>query len=48
MTAATGRKTLCLRSRATGSTAGVVAALLLAGIVWFVTFEQTAITTLPR
>ena len=28
--------------------AGVVAALLLAGIFWFVTFEQTAITTLPR
>jgi formate dehydrogenase gamma subunit len=28
--------------------AGVVAALLLAGLVWFVTFEQTAITTLPR
>jgi hypothetical protein len=28
--------------------AGVVAALLLAGIYWFVTFEQTAITTLPR
>jgi len=27
--------------------AGVVAALLLAGIYWFVTFEQTAITTLP-
>jgi cytochrome b subunit of formate dehydrogenase len=27
--------------------AGLVAALLLAGIVWFVTFEQTAITTLP-
>jgi cytochrome b subunit of formate dehydrogenase len=27
--------------------AGVVAALLLAGIFWFVTFEQTAITTLP-
>jgi cytochrome b subunit of formate dehydrogenase len=27
--------------------AGVVAALLLAGIVWFVTFEQTAIQTLP-
>jgi formate dehydrogenase gamma subunit len=26
--------------------AGVVAALLLAGIYWFVTFEQTAITTL--
>ena len=26
--------------------AGVVAALLLAGIFWFVTFEQTAITTL--
>jgi len=25
--------------------AGVVAALLLAGIYWFVTFEQTAITT---
>jgi cytochrome b subunit of formate dehydrogenase len=28
--------------------AGVVAALLLAGIYWFVTFEQTAITTLPQ
>ena len=28
--------------------AAVVAALLLAGIYWFVTFEQTAITTLPR
>jgi formate dehydrogenase gamma subunit len=27
--------------------AGVVAALLLAGIYWFVTFEQTAITTVP-
>ena len=27
--------------------AGVVATLLLAGIYWFVTFEQTAITTLP-
>ncbi len=27
--------------------AGVVAALLLAGIFWFVTFEQTAIETLP-
>ena len=27
--------------------AGVVAALLLAGIYWFVTFEQTAIETLP-
>lgn len=27
--------------------AGVVAALLLVGIYWFVTFEQTAITTLP-
>jgi cytochrome b subunit of formate dehydrogenase len=27
--------------------ASVVAALLLAGIYWFVTFEQTAITTLP-
>jgi len=27
--------------------AGVVAALLLAGIYWFVTFEQTAIATLP-
>jgi hypothetical protein len=26
--------------------AGVVAALLLAGIYWFVTFEQTAIDTL--
>jgi cytochrome b subunit of formate dehydrogenase len=28
--------------------AGVAAALLLAGIYWFVTFEQTAITTLPQ
>jgi cytochrome b subunit of formate dehydrogenase len=27
--------------------AGLVAAVLLAGIYWFVTFEQTAITTLP-
>jgi len=27
--------------------AGVAAALLLAGIYWFVTFEETAITTLP-
>jgi hypothetical protein len=27
--------------------AGVLAMLLLAGIVWFVTFEQTAIQTLP-
>ena len=27
--------------------AAVVAALLLAGIYWFVTFEQTAIATLP-
>jgi cytochrome b subunit of formate dehydrogenase len=27
--------------------AGLVALLLLAGIYWFVTFEQTAITTLP-
>jgi formate dehydrogenase gamma subunit len=27
--------------------AGVVAALLLAGIYWFVTFEHTAITTVP-
>ncbi len=28
--------------------AGIVGALLLAGLYWFVTFEQTAITTLPR
>jgi cytochrome b subunit of formate dehydrogenase len=27
--------------------AGILGALLLAGIYWFVTFEQTAITTLP-
>jgi len=27
--------------------AGVVALLLLVGVLWFVTFEQTAITTLP-
>ncbi len=27
--------------------ASLAAALLLAGIYWFVTFEQTAITTLP-
>jgi cytochrome b subunit of formate dehydrogenase len=28
--------------------AGVLALVLLAGVYWFVTFEQTAITTLPR
>jgi cytochrome b subunit of formate dehydrogenase len=39
---------LAKRQRIFLPVAGVVAALLLAGIYWFVTFEQTAITTLPR
>jgi cytochrome b subunit of formate dehydrogenase len=39
---------LAKRQRVFVPVAGVVAALLLAGIYWFVTFEQTAITTLPR
>jgi formate dehydrogenase gamma subunit len=38
---------LAKRQRVFVPVAGVVAALLLAGIYWFVTFEQTAITTLP-
>jgi formate dehydrogenase gamma subunit len=38
---------LARRQRIFLPVAGVVAALLLAGIYWFVTFEQTAITTLP-
>jgi formate dehydrogenase gamma subunit len=38
---------LARRQRVFLPVAGVVAALLLAGIYWFVTFEQTAITTLP-
>jgi cytochrome b subunit of formate dehydrogenase len=38
---------LAKRQRVFLPVAGVVAALLLAGIYWFVTFEQTAITTLP-
>jgi formate dehydrogenase gamma subunit len=38
---------LAKRQRIFLPVAGVVAALLLAGIYWFVTFEQTAITTLP-
>ena len=38
---------LARRQRIFLPVAGVVAALLLAGIFWFVTFEQTAITTLP-
>jgi len=36
------------RGRVFMPVAGVVAALLLAGLYWFVTFEQPAITTLPR
>lgn len=35
------------RERVFRPLAGLVAALLLAGIYWFVTFEQSAITTLP-
>ncbi len=35
------------RERVFQPIAGVVALALLAGIYWFVTFEQTAITTLP-
>jgi cytochrome b subunit of formate dehydrogenase len=35
------------RERLFRPVAALVAALLLAGIYWFVTFEQTAITTLP-
>jgi hypothetical protein len=38
---------LAKRQRLFLPVAGVVAALLLAGIYWFVTFEQTAIETLP-
>ena len=38
---------LAKRQRIFLPAAAVVAALLLAGIYWFVTFEQTAITTLP-
>jgi cytochrome b subunit of formate dehydrogenase len=38
---------LARRQRIFLPVAGVVAALLLAGIYWFVTFEQTAIETLP-
>jgi formate dehydrogenase gamma subunit len=38
---------LAKRQRVFLPVAGVVAVLLLAGIYWFVTFEQTAITTLP-
>jgi len=36
------------RERIFRPVAAVVAAALLAGIYWFVTFEQTAITTIPR
>ena len=39
---------LARRQRVFLPVAGVVAALLLAGIYWFVTFEQTAIETLPQ
>jgi formate dehydrogenase gamma subunit len=39
--------TLARRQRIFLPVAGLVAALLLAGIYWFVTFEQTAIATLP-
>ena len=39
---------LAKRQRVFLPVAGVVAALLLAGVYWFVTFEQTAIETLPR
>jgi formate dehydrogenase gamma subunit len=39
---------LARRQRIFTPVAAVVAALLLAGIYWFVTFEQTAIATLPR
>jgi len=35
------------RERVFRPVAAVVTALLLAGIYWFVTFEQTAIETLP-
>jgi hypothetical protein len=38
---------LARRQRVFLPVAGVLAMLLLAGIVWFVTFEQTAIQTLP-
>jgi cytochrome b subunit of formate dehydrogenase len=38
---------LARRQRVFLPVAGVLAVLLLAGIVWFVTFEQTAIQTLP-
>jgi formate dehydrogenase gamma subunit len=38
---------VALRQRVFLPVAAVVAALLLAAIYWFVTFEQTAITTLP-
>jgi formate dehydrogenase gamma subunit len=38
---------LARRQRVFLPVAGVLAALLLAGIYWFVTFEQTAITTVP-
>jgi formate dehydrogenase gamma subunit len=39
---------LARRQRVFLPAAGALAVLLLAGIYWFVTFEQTAITTLPR
>jgi len=39
---------LARRRRIFTPVAAAVAALLLAGIYWFVTFEQTAIATLPR
>ena len=35
------------RGRVFMPVAGIVGVLLLAGLYWFVTFEQTAITTLP-
>jgi formate dehydrogenase gamma subunit len=38
---------LARRQKVFAPAAAVVALLLLAGIYWFVTFEQTAITTLP-
>ena len=39
--------TLCRRRRIFLPLAGILGAMLLAGVYWFVTFEQTAITTLP-
>jgi cytochrome b subunit of formate dehydrogenase len=44
---ATDPVVLARRQRLFLPVAVVLAALLLAGIYWFVTFEQTAITTLP-